>query len=289
MKQQTALNWLVPLLAILSVLAFGTGLFSQTVGQPFTFTTLHGQTVEIYGQGLYQYDTTFKAPILRGSDAVYLFLCIPLLGIAFTFYRRGSLRGGIFLTGMLAVFLYNFASMAFGAAYNNMFLAYLLGFSASLFAFILAFTSIDPEALTERISPKLPRRGMAVFIAFAGTSVFVWLVEIIGGLTSGQAPESLASYTTDITAVLDVGVIAPVAFLTSVLLFRRIPLGFLLAPVLLILNASIGVIVIAQTISQALAGITLSIGQYIGFVGSFVILSLIAVWLSIRFFRSIKD
>ena len=50
MKQQNALNWLVPLLGILSLLAFGTGLFSQTAGQPFSFTTLHGHTVEMYGQ-----------------------------------------------------------------------------------------------------------------------------------------------------------------------------------------------------------------------------------------------
>jgi hypothetical protein len=289
MKQQNALNWLVPLLGIISVLAFGTGLFSQTTGQPFPFTTLHGQTVEMYGRGLYQFDTFFKAPILRGTDAVYLFLCLPLLGIAFALYRRDSLRGGIFLTGMLAVFLYNFASMAFGAAYNNMFLAYLAGFSASLFALVLAFTSIDIEALAERISPELPRRGIAIFIAFAGSSVLVWLIEIVGGLISGHAPESLASYTTDVTAVLDIGIIAPLAWLTCVLLFRRTPLGYLLAPVLLILNAIIGVIVIAQTVAQALAGITLSTGQYIGFVGSFVILSLIALWFITQFFRNITN
>lgn len=289
MKQQNALNWLVPLLGILSLLAFGTGFFSQTAGQPFTFTTLHGQTVEMYGQGLYHYDTYFKAPILRGTDAVYLFLCIPLLGLAFVLYQRGSLRGGIFLTGMLVVFLYNFASMAFGAAYNNMFLAYLAGFSTSLFAFILAFTSINVETLAARISPKLPRRGMAIFIALAGTTVFVWLIEIIGSLIAGHAPESLASYTTDVTAVLDVGIIAPLAFLTSVLLVRRLPLGLLLAPVLLILNATIGVIVVSQTVAQALAGITLSIGQYIGFVGSFVVISLIALWFTIRFFRNITN
>ena len=289
MKQQTALNWLVPLVGILALLAFGAGLFWQTTGSPFSFTTLHGQTIEMYGQGLYQYDTAFKAPILRGTDAVYLFLCLPLLAIAFILYRRGSLRGGIFLTGMLAVFLYNFVSMAFGAAYNNMFLAYLAGFSTSLFAFILAFTSIDLEMLAKRISPKLPHRGMAIFIAFAGTSVLVWLIEIVGSLIGRYAPESLASYTTDVTAVLDIGIITPMAWLTCVLLFRRIPLGYLLAPVLLILNAIIGVIVIAQTIAQSLAGITLSISQYIGFVGSFVILSMIALWLIVRFFHSITD
>jgi hypothetical protein len=170
-----------------------------------------------------------------------------------------------------------------------MFLAYLAGFSTSLFALILAFTSIDIEKLAARMSPNLPRRGMAVFIAFAGLSVFVWLVEIIGGLTSGHVPESLASYTTDVTAVLDLGIIAPLAFLTSVLLLRRIPLGYLLAPVLLILNAIIGVIVVAQTVAQALAGITLSIGQYIGFVGSFVVMSLFALWFTIQFFRNITD
>jgi hypothetical protein len=48
------------------------------------------------------------------------------------------------LTGALTWFLYVGASYALGAvAYNNLFLIYVALFSASLFAFVLALTSID--------------------------------------------------------------------------------------------------------------------------------------------------
>jgi hypothetical protein len=43
--------------------------------------------------------------------------------------------------------LYNAASLAFGVAYNELYLVYIAYFSSSLFAFILAFTTIDMPLL----------------------------------------------------------------------------------------------------------------------------------------------
>jgi hypothetical protein len=40
-------------------------------------------------------------------------------------YRRGSLRGRLLLIGILTYFLYVYASIAFGAAYNALFLVYV--------------------------------------------------------------------------------------------------------------------------------------------------------------------
>jgi hypothetical protein len=57
----------------------------------------------------------------------------------------------------------------------------------------------------------------------------------------------------------------------------------------MILLAIIGMVVVGQTVAQALAGITLSTGEYIGKVGSFVIMGLIAIWLLILFFRNTSD
>jgi hypothetical protein len=289
MKRQPALHWLVPLVGILALVACGLGLFWQDGGRPFSFTTLHGQSVQMYGQGIYHFDTFFKAPILRGTDAVVLFLVLPLLGVAFVLYRRGSLKGGLLLISALAFMLYVAASTALGAAYNSLILVYLGWFSSSLFAFILALTSIDPRDLAARLSPDLPRRGIAAFLFVTGLSVFVWLVDIIGGLAQGQVPAGLASYTTDVTGVLDLGIIAPTAFLAGVLVLRRAPWGYLLAAMLLIVNAIVGIMVVAQTVSQILAGITLSTGEFVGKVISFVAMGAMATYLAMRFLRSIAE
>jgi hypothetical protein len=54
-----------------------------------------------------------KAPIFRGTDAVTLFVSVPLLALSFLLYRRGSLRGALLLVGVLGFFLYYSASLAF--------------------------------------------------------------------------------------------------------------------------------------------------------------------------------
>ena len=72
-------------------------------------------------------------------------------------------------------------------------------------------------------------------------------------------------------------------------LLRRAAPGYLLGPILTIMLAVIGVIVAAQTIAQSMAGITLSTGEFIGKAGSFMLLSLFAIGLMVRYFRSVVE
>ena len=289
MKRSNTLIWLSILVAILAGIYASVGLFSQGGDGPFTFTTLHGTTTEIYGLGIYRNDSAFKAPILRGTDAVTLFACVPALLVAIFLYRRGSLRGGLFITSMLAYFLYNSASLGFGAAYNELLLVYIACFSASLFAFILACTSIDLDMLTERTSSKFPRRGVATFLFFAGSSLLVWIMDILAALAQGTFPVNLGPYTTEATYVIDLGLILPTAYLAGILVLRRKPLGMLLASILITVNVSIGLVVASQSIMQALDGIILSPAEYAAYVAPFVTLSIIAVWVIVLIFRNISD
>src|SRR6266478_3763602 len=172
MNYSKAVVWLSALIAVLA-LAAGVGLFYQNGGSSFSFTTLHGQTVQLYGQGLYHYDTIASASQEKGQDVVTLFLGIPLLVVSLLLYRKGSLRGHLLLTGTLGYFLYTYGSMAFLTSYNPLFLAYVALFSASLFAFVLALTSFDLQSLSAHFSPHLPRRSFAVFLFAVGLFLFV--------------------------------------------------------------------------------------------------------------------
>ncbi|HPH94580.1 MAG TPA: TIGR02452 family protein [Anaerolineaceae bacterium] len=148
--------FLTILIAALAALYAGVGLFSQGGPGPGSFTTQHGQEITLYGRGLYASDSAFKALIFRGTDAVTLFLAVPALLAAAFLDQRGGLRARLFLTGMLAYFLYNSASLALGAAYNPFLLVYIACTSLSLFAFVMAFRSIDLAELARRTSPRLP-------------------------------------------------------------------------------------------------------------------------------------
>ena len=51
----------------------------------------------------------------------------------------------------------------------------------------------------------------------------------------------------------------------------------------------IGLVVITQTLALTSLGIALSPGQMIGFVGSFVVMVALAVWLMVLMLRNLKD
>jgi hypothetical protein len=289
MKISNTLTILSLLVAVLAAVYAGIGLFSTGGEGSFEFTTLHGETVEIYGQGIYRNDAAFRAPIFRGTDAVTLFLCVPALLLALAWYRRGSLRGGLLLTSMLAYFLYNSASLGFGAAYNNILLLYIASFSLSLFALVTAIQSIDLQTLAARTSARLPRRWIAAFLFLAGLSVMVWLIDIIGALASNGVPVNLGPYSTESTYLLDLGIILPTAYLAGILVLRRSPWGTLLASILITVNITIGLVVASQSVMQALDGIVLTPGQYAAYVAPFVTLSLIAMGLIISIQRNISE
>jgi hypothetical protein len=53
------LTWLSMLIVLLALVAAGIGLFWCDRSQSLAFTTVQGQAVQLYGRGLYYYDTFF--------------------------------------------------------------------------------------------------------------------------------------------------------------------------------------------------------------------------------------
>jgi len=290
MKRNPALDWLIPLIAILAVVIAGVGLFSQGGDGSFSFSTVHGDTAEIYGQGIYRHDSSFVAALFKGTDAITLFVSLPLLLVGYLSYRRGSPRGSIFMIGMLLYFLYVGVTYTFSVIFNSLFLVYTALFSASLFATIIALTTFDTQYLASKLTSDMPRRGIAIFMLVAGLgTLFLWLSELIAPIMTGQAPVNLGHYTTMFTHGFDSAVITPATMVTGIFLLKRKPLGYLLAAPLLILCTIIGVTVIAQTTSQTLAGFVFPIGVYIGMIGSWVVMGAFAVGLAISFFRNVSE
>lgn len=281
MKVSRTVVWLSALVAVLALVAAGIGLFWQDGVGAFTFTTLRGETVEVYGRGLYRYDSLFAGAGHRGTDLVILALGIPLLVLSTLLYRRGSIRGGLLLNGALAYFLYVYATLSLGVAYNALFLVYVAIFSASFFAFVLSFRAIQP--LASRFSEHLPRRGIAAFLFAAGLlTLAVWLEAPLRSLVEREPPTLLDSYTTLVTHALDLAIIVPAVFLAGVLLLRRDARGYVIAFPLLILIVMLVPVITAQTVSQLRAGVSLTPAEIIGPIGGFLLLGTVAMWIVAR-------
>jgi len=290
MKVSNPLIWLVGLIAVLALVAAGIGLFLQDGGQVSTVTSLRGQTVQLYGQGLYRYDTFLIGAGNRGTDAATLVFEIPLLVLALVFYRRGSFKGGLWLIAALGWFLYYYASMAFYTAYNNLFLVYVALFSLSFFAFIVTLTAFDLQAFPKMFGGRYPQRAMTIYLFAMGiVFIIVWLgLSVLPATLAGQTPTELATYSTLTTHALDLGILAPTMFIAGFLLRRRAPLGYFLATVMAFINVTIGVALIGQGVAQIVLQVPLPIGAIIGFMFSFAVMTFIALVLTALILRRIQ-
>ena len=192
--------------------------------------------------------------------------------------------------GTLIYFLYLYGSYALGIAFNRVFLVYIALFSASLFAFVLVFTSIDRQMLAAHFLPDLPRRGIAIFMFASGlVTLIVWLQPLLGALMQNKPPALLGSYSTTLTDVLDLGIITPATFMAGGLILRRDPLGYRVALSLLVLEIMLAPLIAAQTVSQRVAGVSFTTGAIVGPIGGFVVLALVAVWMLVILLRHISD
>jgi hypothetical protein len=290
MKRQPALKILVPLIGILSFTAACPGLFWPGGDGSYIFTSLRGQPVEIFGRGLYSFDTLMVGAGFQGTDIITIFFALPLLAISFRRYLFGRVKDALVLAGVLSFVLYNGISMSFAAAYNPLFLVYVALMSASLFALLLLFQTIDPTSLGKQISDTIQRRRMAAYFIFAGAGVlFLWGSEIVASWQSGLMPEFLASYTTIVTHGIDMGLIAPSTFIAAGWLLKGNANGVRFGFPLALLNILIGLCVISQTVMQLRAGVAFSTGQLIGMIGSWVLLAGFATWTVISMAQHIKE
>lgn len=289
MKSNASINWLFPLIMTMAIFCACMGLFYQNSGTAYTFTSLRGQAVNIFGSGLYQYDNLFTVGAFRGADIVTLALVTPLSLLAYWRYRKNSLRGKLLLSGLLIFYLYNSFSLTFMAAFNFLFPVYIAFLSASFFAFIAINLELSSIQIHLSGLDKLPHKGMGIFLIAAGAgTLFIWGSELIEPLRSNTSPEHLAHYTTLVTHALDMGIIAPAAMLTGILLLQRQPIAYPFSFSILLLNTLIGAVVFSQTLVQINLGISFSPGQLIGMIGSWVILAGIALYLVITYLRRIK-
>lgn len=276
------------LIIVLSIVTSSVGLLYKTSGKAFDFVNQYGNTVKIYGTGLYARDSLFKAATARGTDFTILCVAVPMLVIALILdIKKKTLRSRLFLTGIISVFMYYSASIAFGITYNILDLVYIALFSSSLFGLIVSITSIDMKGIS--INKSLPYKGIYIFLALSGFALIVaWFPDIMTSLITKTSLRLIEVYTTEITYVLDMGVLAPLMFICLFQLKKRNGLGYVLLESLLMLCIIIGIMIPIQTTFELSAGIKLSIGEIATKAASFVILALFALYFNIKLFENIE-
>ena len=99
---------------------------------------------------------------------------------------------------------------------------------------------------------------MKVFLLISGISLFVaWLPDIITSIVNKTSLDLIEVYTTEITYVLDMGVVSPLMFVTYYLLKHGNFIGYALLRMICKICMIIGIMLPVQSVFQILAGISI--------------------------------
>jgi len=268
-------------LVFLLVIITGAGLLSFRLGYDFTTVNQYGDTVKMFGFGIYAHDSFFKAPIFIGSDATMLFVVVPLLIWAlFHDLKKQTNQSKVILISLVATVLYYASSIALGITYNVLCLLYIALFTVSLFTLILLIRRLDFKAIRST-TPSV--KGLRVFLIITGIALFgIWLMDIIPTWFSGSSLALIETYTTEITYVIDMGLISPMIFVALHLIKKQDGLGDVIIAITLTLCVVMGVMLPIQTAFQLLAGIIIPIPVLVIKVGVFMVLALFAAYFSLK-------
>lgn len=261
------------------------GILSIDFTKSYEVINQYGHKVMLYGAGIYQHDTYFKAPISIGTDFCILFVLVPLFIYYYHKHQvQNSVSSKLKLISVYGVSLYYSASMAFGVTYNSLFLVYIALFSCSLFGIFYHISTLHSHrAIT-------PTTGIKIFLILAGIALFVaWLPDIIPTLFTGKPLPLIGVYTTEITYILDMGIIAPLCFLSLFLLQRKKPMGTLILAILLKLCYIVGIMMISQTLLQILSYTDIPLIALFTKSISFMILACFAHYFERQLYRMLED
>jgi hypothetical protein len=275
---------LVVVIAVLLGVVTGIGVWSFHLGFDFTTINQYGETIRMFGYGIYARDSYFKAPIFIGSDFTMLVVVLPMLMLAWwKDVQQSTNRTKLGLLALLGVVLYYAASIAFGVTYNYLCVVYIALFSMSLFTLLMIGAQLDYQVVG---AAAYPIKGYRWFMVVTGVALFgIWLMDIIPTWFSGQSLVLIEVYTTEITYVLDMGIVSPMIFIALALQKRKHGLGDVLGFGILVLCVVMGVMLPIQTIFQLMAGIYIPIPVLIIKVGIFMVLALFAMYFSVRVWK----
>jgi hypothetical protein len=247
-------------------------------------TTVRGDVVEILSGGIYRFNGEAVAAEGIGWDLVTLFAVVPVLALTLPAFARGSIRGTLLVMGLLAYTLYQYAEYAMTLAYGPLFVVYvaIAGLSAALLGVIA--TRLDLVGLSGVVdAARFPRRGAAAFGAFMAILLAgMWLPLILRSAAATSVPE-LAGGTTLVVQAFDLGFLVPLGILTALAVWRRLPIGYVLATIVAVKGAAMGAAIAAMLVAEALVtGVT----QPVPIVG-FAVIAVVALVLAWRVLGSV--
>lgn len=231
-------------------------------------------------------DPAVLLPQNLGTDLVTVALVIPMFGFSCTVMGRWP-RARLLWLGSLGYFAYAYGMYALAVHWNRLFLAYVALFGLSFYGLLLGLARTPASEFAAAFNRRTPVRTTAVYLTSVAILVAaMWLAEEVGSTFTGIAPATLAQFQTptNVVHVFDLALVLPALVGASLLLVRRHAWGYVLAGVLLVKTAAIGLWVLAMIVFSTVDGFDVPIGTTV----FFGLLTVIGVTVSWRYLAALE-
>lgn len=168
-----------------------------------------------------------------GLDIMSLLVAVALLGCLLAL-ERGRERYWLLWIGLQGYLLYAYAIYAFGRVYTPLYFLYLAIVGLSAYGLAVFGRALNLRALRHWHGGRLPRRTMGVvLVLIAGLFMVAWSAMLLAAIS--QHVEVPAATV----IVLDLAFSLPLLAIVGLLLFRKRPIGDVLAPGVFSMSAAI--------------------------------------------------
>lgn len=282
MKYRKPITVLVICIAILSSVAASCGIFTKSGSGNYEYQSIRGNTVTIFGKGLYRDMSADVAIQGIAQDYVTLFIAVPLLLLNLIFSLKGSARARFLLAGIINYFLVTYLFYLEIAMYNFMFLAYAALIGTSFFAFLLVLLSFDIVSLPDMFRNGVPVKFTGSFLIFNSIVIgLLWLSVVVPPLVDGTIiPPDVQHYTTLTVQGLDLGLFLPISFVSGLLLVKKDRFGYLAGTVTLVFLPLLMTALVAKLIAMASTGVSVIPAIFV--IPAILITAIICCFLQIR-------
>lgn len=286
-KKEIVVKWLSIVAGIGVIIAAAVGIYSSNGGESFTVLNMYGDKVELYGTGLYAYNSVETVANQLGADLVGILAAVIFL--VFSLWKKRTLLVEIIQTSVAVYLAYYTFSFVFGLSMNRLYLFYVICFGLSLYvSFIKVRNLVKSFEIPESIKKKR-LTGTGIFLIISGVlTAVLWVLQIIPATMSNSYSTLLGVKTTEVTFGLDLSVTCPISIICGVWILEKKKIGYIIAPILLNMLVGIAILVICQKVFWAKLGLYMPIQILIGFIISFVILGTISLYLVIKLLVKLK-
>ena len=194
-----------------------------------------GSVIGLAVDRIYAGLTPVFLPQALAQDIANLLIASPALLILAALALRGSLRAYLLWLGVLTFTVYNYVIYTFSIPFGPLFLLWVAVLGLCIYALIGGVTAVDHRAVAARYASRRAVTVVAWFLIVTAVLFgLLWLSEDVPALLAGTRPQSVIDMAlpTNPVHILDLAFFLPAVIATGVLLLKRKPLAYTLAPAL---------------------------------------------------------